>query len=166
MKKKLRTALALSATALATIVHAPIASAIPPDFPDLAALAPANNHDYQAPGAPGSTTVRFNTPFGYRCTMGARYISCGGNNLPGYVNRTELKETGCGQEVSNTGTNDSAYFSPQPIYCSESGGPVLQSGNKLSFEGLVCGVGADFTACIDTTKHGFVLRQDGNSTVF
>lgn len=165
MKRPLAAA-ALGLVALFGVLTAPAAIAIPPDFPNLDAFTPASPNTYVWQALPGSAgPLLFNTPFGYTCKMGGGHISCGGNQLPGYVNQTELRDSDCGQMISS-GYGQPAKFSPQPIYCTESGGAVLQSGNKLSFEGLVCGVGADFTACIDTTKHGFVLRQDGNSSVF
>ncbi|TDZ46706.1 hypothetical protein CCUG63695_01529 [Mycobacteroides franklinii] len=93
-----------------------------------------------------------------------QYIQCYGKQLPGYINQTSLKDAECGQAISNEGST--AKFSPQPIYCTEFDSPVLPTGSKLSFHGSTCGVGADFTACVDSAKHGFVLRQDGNSTGF
>ncbi|WP_147378656.1 hypothetical protein [Mycobacteroides abscessus] len=155
----------------AALMAANPAQAEPPGFPDVSGFAAANVRDYVQSVGRGSELVWFTTPFGYRCHMNARTVDCEGRQLPGYINGTNLPDTGCGQMVSNGGGPDRpAYFQPAEIYCRDFGDPVLSAGQKIEYKGVTCAVGADFTACTDNSAapgpRGFVLRQDGNSLVF
>ncbi|MUM18069.1 hypothetical protein FZI91_17325 [Mycobacterium sp. CBMA271] len=90
-----------------------------------------------------------------------------GTYLDGYVYTGDYLNKGDGLWRIPVDPNDpSKALGPAQVYCTEFDSPVLVAGSKLSFKGSTCGVGADFTACIDTTKRGFVLRQDGNSSGF
>ncbi|MEU9805978.1 hypothetical protein [Mycobacterium sp. NPDC050853] len=151
---------------------ADVAQAEPPGFPDVSGFVSDSPADYPLPLSRSTDkAVRFSTPFGHTCDMGqSRFIHCYGKALPGYVDTEALQSKPCGQQVVTGGAPSSpAYFQPAEIHCRDAQEPVLPPGHKIEFNGELCAVGPDFTACRDSSQpepRGFVLRQDGNSLLF
>ncbi|WP_157931056.1 hypothetical protein [Mycobacteroides abscessus] len=170
--KRISPLLAAAAVVGSVLALSDVAHAEPPGFPDVYGFVSDNPADYPLPLSRSTDkAVRFATPFGYTCDMGqGRFIHCYGKRLPGYRNHTDLPDVACGQQVG-TGAAPSgpAYFQPAEAYCRDAREPVLSQGHKIEFQGELCAVGPDFTACRDNSQpepRGFVLRQDGNSLLF
>ena len=123
-----------------------------------------NPGSYTRPDRASSGYAYFSTPDGISCSIGSTKW-CGGN-LPGVPTGNDI---GCPSVVQ---TNEMASrsepfkFSSSDRPCAPATDPVLNPGQKLTFEayGTTCVVGsAGLTACIDSWhNHGFVLQPSGS----
>ncbi|HEU0191976.1 MAG TPA: hypothetical protein VFR17_12025 [Mycobacterium sp.] len=171
----------LVAVGLAAGGVAPPAAALPPGFPDLAAFtaAPAKDYLTDNPKWPGRY-LEFSTPYNIQCSFGAGGFQQPGGcvgDMPGMDKAPYFDDVdrsgGCSHGlVSYSDDPAGMQLSRVPQSCDAhpefNAGRSLGAGQKVSYAGVTCAVGADrLVACLDTAagEHGFVLRPAG-STAF
>lgn len=123
----------------------------------------------------GHSQIRFAGTNGYACVFGdatnPRNVGPHGQEL--FCNKLLESTAGGNCRYREITQSSGAVGGPFKVdetdgsYClgQLEGAPQLAAGHKLSSGTVTCGVGADFTACIDTaggSTHGFVIRPSGN----
>ncbi|MUL44339.1 hypothetical protein FZI85_16555 [Mycobacterium sp. CBMA293] len=160
---------------LTALAGAPAATAEPPNFPDLSNFGVETNSHQTTDEGTSRVLVKFSTPDGLSCGMGALgglapSVRCYGP-VPGIEDRT-LKidpnaATPCDFGVAVVYTANRGAISSYRGDCPTdlAGGAPLAPGQKVTLGTATCGVvPGGITACIDKADggHGFVLQPAGS----
>jgi len=162
--------------AASVVLTAPLAQAAPPpNFPDFANFDIVTNTHLAAYRNTTQQLVKFSTPDGLYCNIGAlasagTTVRCYGP-VPGTaglaVTADPTAKTPCDFGMAQLhGANEgtiSRYRGDCPT--DMAGAPLLAPAQKVSLASTTCGVApGSVTACIDSTDggHGFVLQPTGS----
>ncbi len=156
------------------------ALAEPPGFPDLDSFTAVDPGAYIHHGGRASgDSIGFTAPGGrYGCGFvlsgdAATRLNCSGD-IPGVpedqVPASNPPESCSIKRINWTGPGAPYAFGGFKGRCGEyqANAPVLPAGKKIQHGSITCAAEEGAIACLDTAggNHGFVLREDGNSTVF
>ncbi len=147
-----------------------IATATPPNFPDLNAFQPVDPAPYTAAARAGGAAY-FVTPDGLQCNLpdpskpGDHVSASCDGPLPGLPGNAPVGSDGCSVVGPPTSvpTDLGPYSFQKGTGCPIVTSPLLTVGQKITKADITCVVGADrLTACIDPIlNRGFVLQPSG-----
>jgi hypothetical protein len=150
-----------------------IATATPPNFPDLNAFQPVDPAPYTAAARAGGAAY-FVTPDGLQCSLpnpnkpGDHVSASCDGPLPGLPGNAPVGSDGCSVVGPPTSlpTDLGPYSFQKGTGCPIVTSPLLSVGQKITKADITCVVGADrLTACIDPIlNRGFVLQPSGSWT--
>ncbi|WP_232078184.1 hypothetical protein [Mycobacterium paraseoulense] len=150
-----------------------VATATPPQFPDLNSFQPVDPGPYTSAARAGGATY-FATPDGLQCILPnpakpADHVSASCNGpLPGLPENAPVGSDGCSVIGSPTSlpTDLGPYTFQKGTGCPIITSPLLKVGQKLTKADITCVVGVGrLTACIDPIlNRGFVLQPSGSWT--
>jgi hypothetical protein len=150
-----------------------IATATPPNFPDLNAFQSVDPAPYTAAARAGGAAY-FVTPDGLQCSLpnpnkpGDHVSASCDGPLPGLPGNAPVGSDGCSVVGPPTSvpTDLGPYSFQKGTGCPVVTSPLLNVGQKITKADITCVVGADrLTACIDPIlNRGFVLQPSGSWT--